>query len=100
MIFLSTLGKKTRKRSVCPQVFLAAFSLMSLCAQSFDSGSLDRSVSPCQDFYRFACGTWMAKNPIPPDRARWGRFDELIEHNNAILRDILEKDKGQLGDFY
>jgi endothelin-converting enzyme/putative endopeptidase len=33
----------------------------------------------------------MAKNPIPPDQSRWGRFDELAERNRQILRDILEK---------
>src|SRR5438477_12523151 len=79
---------------------VTAFSLLPLVAQTsggspasraFDSTALDRSVSPCQNFYQFACGGWMARNPIPPDRARWGRFDELVERNNAVLREILEK---------
>jgi len=43
------------------------------------------------DFYQYACGTWMKNNPIPPDKARWGRFDELAEHNLYILRDILSE---------
>src|SRR5437588_9384639 len=88
-------------------VVVTAFSLLSLGAQSFDSGALDRSVSPCQNFYQFACGTWMSRNPIPPDRARWGRFDELIEHNNAVLREILEQPAAggtagerKAGDYY
>lgn len=57
---------------------------------SFDINALDRSVDPCVNFYKFACGTWMAKNPIPADRSRWGRFDELQENNYAVLRQILE----------
>ena len=43
------------------------------------------------DFYRYACGTWLAKNPIPADQARWGSFDELDQRNLVILRGILEK---------
>ena len=76
----------------------------------FDQTAMDKSVNPCEDFYRYACGGWMAKNPIPSDQAIWGRFNELQERNRDILHEILEKDaKGgagrsavaqKIGDFY
>jgi putative endopeptidase len=81
-----------------------------LMAQGIDVSALDRGANPCDDFYQYACGSWMKKNPIPPDQAEWGRFSELMERNRAILRGILEKAAAggskrdavtqKIGDFY
>src|SRR5664280_1490295 len=56
---------------------------------NFDLTAIDKTIEPCVDFYQYACGNWMKHNPVPPDKSRWGRFDELAEHNLYILRDIL-----------
>jgi putative endopeptidase len=57
----------------------------------FDVNDIDRAVDPCTNFYRFACGKWLEKNPVPAEYPSWGRFDELYERNIGVLKQILEK---------
>ena len=45
----------------------------------FDVSQLDTTVSQCADLSAFVNARWVAANPIPPDRTRWGAFDELSE---------------------
>jgi putative endopeptidase len=77
----------------------------------FNVANLDRSVSPCDNFYEFAAGGWIKNNPIPADRAAWATFNKLQDHNQDLLHEILEqaaKDKAaepgsnwqKIGDFY
>jgi len=57
----------------------------------FSADMLDKSIDPCTDFYAYACSKWQAQNPIPSDRASWGRFNELQERGEYIVQGILEK---------
>ncbi len=76
----------------------------------FDVHAIDPNVSPCDDFFRYACGGWLATHEIPPDQSVWGRFSELHERDLESLHAILEKDavdspartpvQRQVGDFY
>jgi putative endopeptidase len=76
-------------------------------SSGLDPAHFNKSVDACTDFYQFACGGWLAANPIPADRPRWGRFDELSEKNDEVLRRVLEaatsgRDPAakKIGDYY
>jgi putative endopeptidase len=56
-----------------------------------DPASLDRSADPCAEFYRFSCGGWMKRHPIPPDQSAWGVYYKLAYENQRFLWGILEE---------
>ncbi len=59
---------------------------------SLDLTSLDRTVDPCNDFYKFSCGGWIKRNPIPADQAAWSVYGKLTDENQQFLWGILEAD--------
>ena len=74
------------------------------------ASNLDKTVKPTADFYQYACGGWMANNPLGDEYARFGSFDVLGENNQQQLKDLVTKIAAQknapgsieqkIGDFY
>ena len=56
---------------------------------------IDRSVVPGADFFRFANGTWLKTNPIPPDRSYWGVDAILDQQNQSFIRSLIERLGGE-----
>jgi endothelin-converting enzyme/putative endopeptidase len=57
---------------------------------SLDVAAMDRSANACVDFYQYACGGWMARNPIPSDHASWSVYGKLSQDNQQYLWGILD----------
>ena len=56
-----------------------------------DVANLDRSVTPNQDFYQFACGGWMQAHPLTDEYGRFGSFDLLAENNRKQMQGLIEE---------
>ncbi|XP_047519759.1 neprilysin-4-like [Pieris napi] len=52
--------------------------------------ALNRDVEPCTDFYEFACGGWIKKNPVPEWATSWDQLAKLREQLTSDLREVLE----------
>lgn len=74
-----------------------------------DKSNMDLTLKPGDNFYLYANGNWIKKNPVPASKTRWGSFDVLHEESTQRLRTLLEeaeahtsKDKAtqMIGDFY
>ena len=55
---------------------------------AIDTANFDESVSLKDDFYQYATGGWQAANPLKPEFARYGTFDQLRETNEVRVNDL------------
>jgi len=55
--------------------------------------NMDRSVNPCQDFYKFACGGFVEKTVISDDRTRMSSFSVLGDELLTQVRMLLDEEE-------
>jgi len=58
--------------------------------ESFTPDQVDKTLDPCNDFFKYACSKWLKANPIPADQAGWGTFNKLAIWNVAAIHSTLE----------
>jgi len=59
--------------------------------KGIETGDLNRSVKPCDNFFDYSNGAWRSQNPIPASMDRWSRRWQAGEQNKYQLRDILDQ---------
>jgi len=79
-------------------LLLAAAALAHGGEHGLQTENIDRSTSPCHDFFQYANGLWLRTTRIPPDFDTWGVDEEIDQRNLGILRDILENAASRSGD--
>jgi len=76
-----------------------------------DLSAMDTRVMPCENFYQYANGCWLATAVIPAEYASGGVGVEVTERNLALLRTLAERAaanqrvkpdsaEGKVGSFY
>jgi putative endopeptidase len=71
---------------------------------------LDTLTKPSEDFFQYANGGWIKKNPIPAEQSSWGIGNLVFEENLARTREISEEaaksgaakgtNEQKIGDFW
>ncbi|HET6578873.1 MAG TPA: M13 family metallopeptidase [Gemmatimonadales bacterium] len=77
---------------------------------ALDTAGMDRSVTPGDDFFRYANGTWLERTEIPADRSSYGAGAVLAELTDRRVADLIQatakadapigSDSRKIGDYY
>ena len=87
---LAVLGQNAVPKAAPGGIAGAAAESTAPQLEHFDPNLVDRSLSPCDDFYKYACNKWLTANPIPADQVYWSTGSSLELWNENVLRETLE----------
>ena len=81
-IFFVAFRSGGRGGSVCstPSCVMLAATVLS---------NMNTTVDPCEDFYNYSCGGWVARNRIPSGHGTWGVFQELNQQNQIYIEKLI-----------
>ncbi|MDO4511495.1 MAG: M13 family metallopeptidase [Bacteroidales bacterium] len=78
-----------KKKLILPVALLSLMAMNAASLKGVDRKNFDESVAPGTDFYQHACGGWMKANPLDPQYARFGTFDQMAEGSRAQLKELV-----------
>ena len=78
-----------RRITLLLMALVAMTTVASTPIKAVDRNNLDPSTAPGENFYQYACGGWKLNNPLDPQYARFGTFDQLAENSRNQVKDII-----------
>jgi len=97
--------------ALAPSMPAAAQATASPPGHGLDLTALDTRIKPCDDFYQYANGKWLARTAIPAEYPDWDSFGIVYERNLSIEHALVERaaaeknanpnsPEGKVGIFY
>jgi putative endopeptidase len=59
--------------------------------KAFDPGSMNLSVKPGDDFYKYVDGAWIKSHPVPADKSRYGEFEIVDDRTYDSVKKIVDR---------